>query len=249
MADKAIRPYTCGNCGIIIFPMPAARVRAWLGDSLLHIDLDGAHWRLRKGKDLEELWNELDPALDPEDRIPYWTELWPASLLLAEFLLGSQSEIAGRVCIDLGCGLGFTALLGSCLGARMLGIDFSLDALSLASSHAALNLAPQPRWLCMDWNSCALRKGMAWRIWAGDIMYEKRFARPLLEFMAHALAPAGRVWIAEPGRAVFRYLLDMAAERGWLARPLLKADVAAVRPQKSPIPASIWEFSRQLQQE
>lgn len=227
-----------------IFSMPDLRSRAWLGANFIHVDLVGSHWLLRRGKNLDELWEELDPDLDPDDKIPYWTELWPSSLLLAEFLAARQLEISGQICIDLGCGLGFTALAGQSLGADVVGLDLMPEALEVACSHARLNLAPQPGWLCMDWRQPAVRQGCAWRIWAADVMYEQRFVPALLDFMAYALAADGRVWISEPGRTIFRHFLDEAKIRGWHAKPVLSANVIAVHPQKEKIPAKVWELSR-----
>ena len=84
----------------------------------------GRQWRLTRAADLEELWDAMtaDPHNFEDERLPYWTELWPSSVALAGWLAARQEEIAGRVCLDLGCGLGLTALVGQWLGA----LQFSL---------------------------------------------------------------------------------------------------------------------------
>ena len=80
----------------------------------------GRGWRLERAADLEALWDAMteDAAAFEDERIPYWAELWPSSLVLAEWLALRRADIAGRRCLDLGCGLGLTALVGQWLGAR-----------------------------------------------------------------------------------------------------------------------------------
>ena len=216
---------------------------ALLASDAIHVQLDNMYWRLCRGRSLEELWEEIDPGRDPDDCIPYWTELWPSSLLLSAFLLANAREFSGKICIDLGCGLGFTALLGQLAGGRVIGMDNMREALQLARRHAPANLAPQPLWLCADWREYPLRSHKAWRIWAADIVYEKRFTKPLLGFMVHALAPRGRVWIAEPGRAIFQQFLETALESGWRARRRAVSPVASLYPQTAQSTVTIWEFS------
>lgn len=218
--------------------------RAWQNAASIHVMTCGQHWLLRRGKKLEDLWEELNPEEDPDDLIPYWTELWPSSILLASFLFDHADEFAKNICIDLGCGLGFTALVGQSLGGTVLGTDYLPDALKLAKSHAGTNLAPQPFWLCADWRRPAFKPRIAWRIWGADIVYEKRFTEPLLTFMDYCLAPGGKVWIAEPGRAIFQQFLQKATQTGWNVREASTARVSALYPRTPAIQASIWEFSR-----
>lgn len=92
----------------------------------------GRQWRLTRAADLEELWDAMtaDPHNFEDERLPYWTELWPSSVALAGWLAARQEEIAGRACLDLGCGLGLTALVGQWLGARVTAVDYEEAALA-----------------------------------------------------------------------------------------------------------------------
>ena len=75
----------------------------------------GRLWRLQRAADLETLWNAMldDPQNFEDERLPYWTELWPSSIALCRWLEERRAEIAGRPCLDLGCGLGLTAMVAS----------------------------------------------------------------------------------------------------------------------------------------
>lgn len=79
----------------------------------------GRDWKLKRASDFDSLWDEMvaDGRADADEHIPYWTELWPSSIALCSWLSERRDEIAGRSCLDLGCGLGLTALAAASLGA------------------------------------------------------------------------------------------------------------------------------------
>lgn len=99
----------------------------------------GRSWELTRAADLEQLWHAMtdDPRNFEDERLPYWTELWPSSVALAEWLALRREEIAGRPCLDLGCGLGLTALAGQWLGARVTAVDYEEAALGFADKMLA----------------------------------------------------------------------------------------------------------------
>lgn len=161
----------------------------------------GRDWKLKRASDFDSLWDEMvaDGRADADEHIPYWTELWPSSIALCSWLSERRDEIAGRSCLDLGCGLGLTALAAASLGAHVTAVDYEFDALHYARVNAAANgISPEPVWLAMDWRHPALREGSMDRIWGGDIMYETRFVAPVLSLFSHCLAPGGKAWVAEP---------------------------------------------------
>ena len=207
----------------------------------------GRRWELLRAANLEELWEAMteDPRNFEDERLPYWTELWPSSLVLAQWLERRRAEIAGRICLDLGCGLGLTALVGNLLGARVLGLDYEAEALHFAARNAAHNgLVPGPLWTVMDWRRPAVRRGIAERIWGGDIMYEKRFVAPVMRFLEHALCPDGVAWLAEPGRNVYDAFLQALHGGGWQGRRVFGAQVEPLYAQPVPVTVHVWEISR-----
>ena len=220
-------------------------VAAAAEDAAIIADCAGRRWRLARAANLEELWDAMteDTAAFEDERIPYWTELWPSSLVLADWLALRRADIAGRACLDLGCGLGLTAIVGQWLGARVLGMDYEEAALGFARRNADLNGVAQPLWALMDWRRPGLARGAFARIWGGDIMYEKRFVAPVLRLLAHALAPGGKAWVAEPGRAVYEAFRHALSAESWTARRVHSAEAAAPDGQGRPTVA-IWELTR-----
>lgn len=210
---------------------------------VLRLSVCGRDWELERAADLETLWETMVDFNDDE-RLPYWTEIWPSSLILCEWLREHQQRIAGRQCLDLGCGIGLTALVGQWLGAQVLGMDYEPDALAFARKNALRNKIPVPGFVAMDWRRPAIRAHSISVVWGGDIMYESRFAVPVLDFLDYALAPDGVAWFAEPCRAVYDAFRSSVANRKWGCRRVLETTVAALYPQEKPVPVRIWELSR-----
>ena len=219
----------------------------------------GREWILRRPADLESLWQAIASDDSPEymqefvddERLPYWVELWPASIALCDWLLLNRERVRGKLCLDLGCGLGLTAMAASSLGAKVIAMDYEKDALDFARVNAALNEVPQPLWTVMDWRFPAVNQESCDFIWGGDIMYERRFVTPVLDFLEYALKPGGAVWLAEPNRNVyddFRSALHgrnskRARGRDWGSERVYTSQVDPLHVQKSKVSVSLWELS------
>ncbi len=206
----------------------------------------GRSWVMHRPAALETLWDAMtEEEFGDDERLPYWVELWPASVPLSEWLQSRREEIAGRLCVDLGCGLGLTAMVGTWLGAKVLAVDYEEEALRYAKRNAEANGVPQPLWAALDWRKPALAPRSARYIWGGDIMYERRFVAPVLAFFEHALAPGGRVWMAEPNRDVYQHFRGALATGGWLARRAASVRTDAVYAQPEQVSVTLWELSKE----
>jgi predicted nicotinamide N-methyase len=211
----------------------------------MELAICGRVWKLERRADIESLWAQMgEGALDEDERLPYWTELWPAGVALCSWLFQKREAIRGCICVDMGCGLGLTALVAQWLGARVLAMDYEPEALRCARENAVRNEVTSPFWTVMDWRRPALAPRCAHWLWGGDIMYEARFASPLLDFMEHVLAPDGCVWVAEPCRSVYDVFRNALHSRGWAGRCVYEQPVEARYAQSVPVTARVWELRR-----
>ncbi|MDL2267755.1 50S ribosomal protein L11 methyltransferase [Desulfovibrio sp. OttesenSCG-928-G15] len=221
-------------------------VNARMEPGRITLSLLGKDWELFRPADLESMWDAMtDDDFSEDERIPYWVELWPASLALAAWLQKQQAYITGKTCLDLGCGLGFSALAGSWLGARVIAMDYEAEALTYASRNTRVNAVPAPLWVAMDWRQPAVKPGSCDCIWGGDVMYENRFVIPVFDFINYALAPGGKVWIAEPGRDAYDNFKRALLTGGWHSRCVAVNKVEALHVQDVPVSVKLWELSRQ----
>lgn len=209
------------------------------GREALTLQLAGRSWRIEREGDLETLWDSIADDTD-EDLIPYWVEMWPAGVALAEHIAANKERIAGRLCLDVGCGLALTALAASWVGGKVVAFDIVSEALAFARDNAALNDVPQPLWLRMDWRAPAVRPRAFPFIFGGDVIYERRFFEPLEALFRYALAPGGRVWLGEARRDVSKPFPDRFRERGWHVEHL------GVQKRTSPtssMTVNLWELT------
>lgn len=222
----------------------------------------GRKWHIYRA-DMESLWENMDSdaealqAFADDERLPYWAELWPSSFGLAAWLAEKKNCFSGKACVDLGCGLGFTALCGTYLGARVLACDYEANAVALTDFNARKNALPvcayadffaeQNACLCplhMDWRKPCFGAGSFSFIWAADIAYERKFMPEILKFLDYALAEDGVFWIAEPSRTVYAYFLEeianfpLAIEKVWSREtPKINEHILSAR-------VNVWEVKR-----
>jgi predicted nicotinamide N-methyase len=152
--------------------------------------------------------------------LPYWALVWPSGLALAETLLAHPEALRDKRTLELGCGLGTTAIAALATGASLSVADCFAETLLFCRYNALRNAGRQPRTLLLNWRTPAGREACVARapfdaLLAADILYEQDDLEPLLELVPRLLAPAGAFWLAEPGRRVSRAFVETAAARGW----------------------------------
>ncbi len=99
----------------------------------LNVKIKGRSYVISGPMDLEGFWEELSNKDElSDDKIPYWCELWPSSLLLGKFILTNPHLFRHKTCLDLGCGLGLLSIILKFCGARLISQDLSYRSLIFA---------------------------------------------------------------------------------------------------------------------
>ena len=221
-----------------------ARLRARLAERLALRDMPvrlprtGHEYQVLTPADHDRLLDEAEA--DPEQHLPYWAEIWPSGVALADLALERADALAGQPALELGSGLGITAAAALMAGAELLAADYSPVSLALCRYNTLRNAGREPHTLELNWREPPaelLERADALRgypvILAADVLYEARDIAPLLALITRLLAPAGTLWLAEPGRESSRRFLAIAAEQGWQRESLEHhgpwPDVGAVR--------------------
>lgn len=170
-------------------------------------------YRLRRVRDLDKLVDEVDDALFNEDeRLPYWAELWPASIGLSRYLAAKESICANKTVLELGCGLGLTTLVVAHQNPRQfLSSDYEQDALDFAAENFKLNQIHPPKFQLIDWREPDLDRRFECIV-ASDVLYEKRFFRPLVDLFNTYLEDEGQVILSEPGRPIARAFFQLLVD-------------------------------------
>ena len=145
---------------------------------------------------------------------------------------------------------------------RLSALSLKLIAIAaMVVDHVAFTFVPYgtPLWTVMDWRQPAVRPRSIFRLWGGDIMYEKRFVAPVMHFLSHVLADDGAAWVAEPGRGVYEAFLqalhggglfpnalDGKQHLGVEGRRVFTERVEPLYAQPVPVTVAVWEIRRRV---
>jgi predicted nicotinamide N-methyase len=171
---------------------------------------------LLRPRDSDELLAE--EAFDHEELLPYWAEMWPSSVALAQ-TVGAHALRGTRV-LELGCGLGLVSIAATRAGGRVLATDWSAEALRFTSDNAARNDA-RVETMLVDWNAPgAIVEQGPWQLVLGsDVLYEQRNVDQMLGLLPRLVDRSGEVWIADPGRQTSMDFL-LRSKRDWARKTI-----------------------------
>ena len=157
-----------------------------------------------------------------EKQLPYWVDVWPSGVALADLALSRAEDLAGKPVLELGCGLGVTATAALAAGADLAVADYAPLSLAFCRLNALRNVDRPPHPLAFNWRdplpeilSSLGHLPPFPLILAADILYERRDIAPVLTLIERLLAPDGQLWLAEPGRQTARAFLNALAAAGW----------------------------------
>jgi predicted nicotinamide N-methyase len=187
------------------------------------VALGGRTVRMLRPRDGDAVLDELLAEDDPEEeRLPFWTQLWPSGTALARAVTGRP--LAGRRVLELGCGLGLVSVAAALAGAEVLAVDRSPEAVTFTAANAARNGATVATAVCAFDQPEPLLAEAPWDlVLAADVLYEQRNVPVLLWLLPRLVGPAGEVWLADPGRNGLDRFLSGTEATGW-RRDQLPAD-------------------------
>ena len=160
------------------------------------IAVGGLELSLLRPPDPDRLIDEA--GFEVDEFMPYWAELWPSGLALANALparprraRGRRARLRARRPVARRCGP----------GARVTAVDWAAEAIRLLARTRPGTTSSSTR---VHRRMERLRRAPSISRSRADLLYEERNGDALLELLP-ALAP--RVLLAEPGRATARGLL------------------------------------------
>jgi predicted nicotinamide N-methyase len=191
------------------------------------VALGGRSLRMLRPRDGDAILDELLAEDDPEEeRLPFWTQLWPSGTALARAVAGRS--LAGRRVLELGCGLGLVSVAAALAGAEVLAVDRSPEAVTFTAANAARNGARVTTAVCAFDQPEPLLAAAPWDlVLAADVLYEQRNVPVLLWLLPRLVGPGGEVWLADPGRNGLEAFLPGTEATGW-RRDQLPADAGLV---------------------
>ena len=172
--------------------------------------VDEHTFSILKPANSDDLIREEDFVKD--ERLPYWADVWPSSIILAGKLLELNGR--GKTALELGCGVGLSTLAATSAGFDVLSTDYYEDALDVTRANVFRNLATIARTRLVDWRHFPEDLGTFDLVFASDVLYEKEYAELLPVLLRRLLVPGGIALIADPGRVAAPVFVEACATNG-----------------------------------
>jgi predicted nicotinamide N-methyase len=205
--SKVDRPVLAGNALVTALNR---RFRTSVEDATI----DAHTFSILRPANSDDLIREEDFVKD--ERLPYWADVWPSSLILAGKLLELDGH--GKTALELGCGVGLSTLAATTAGYDVLSTDYYEDALDVTRANVFRNLGTLARTRLVDWRHLPDDLGKFDLVFASDVLYEKEYAELLPVILDGLLAPAGMALFADPGRVAAPVFVEACAQHGLAIR-------------------------------
>lgn len=217
-------------------------------EEIVTLPWSGATMSVLRPATIDELLDRAEH--DPEQNLPYFAEIWPSGIALADLLSEQPGFVAGRRVLEVGCGLGVTAVAAARTGATLTICDYFTESLTLAKHNLHAADCSVERAVQLNWrDEASIERLLAGAqfpvIIAADVLYESRDIDPLLTFFERALEPMGTLIIAEPGRPVARRFFDRADTRGWDGGEIARHDGPWPDPKDKGVSVTIHTLRRE----
>ncbi len=186
------------------------------------INISGIEIHLLRIVNVDELYENLVSKGEDHDdvkdeRIPYWSDLWPSAIALSEHIVKSKLITNESTVHEFGCGLGLPGVVAGKLGADVLFTDYLQEALDFAKQNWELNTNNDAKFQLMDWRNPD-RNLKADVLLASDVAYEKKS----FEFLPHAfktlVKPNGKIIVSEPNRLYAQEFFKSLSFRGFAVK-------------------------------
>lgn len=136
-----------------------------------------------------------------DERIPYWTEIWPSALALSEFIIKNHGLFERKNIIEIGSGLALPSIVASEFAKEIIITDYLEDAINFARANVLLNERMNVNFSTIDWRN--INTDIKYDVvLASDIAYEKRSFEFIPKAIETLLKDDGVCYISEPSRAM-----------------------------------------------
>ena len=146
---------------------------------------------------LSQLDSNDDNVMD--ERIPYWAELWPSAIALAEYVSELDNSEVSFI-HEIGCGMALPSVLCGKLGHKVMMSDYVEAPLQFAEANWHLNNTSQPLTMMLDWRNIPDNIEKCDLLLAADVAYEGRMFPAVINAFQRLTKNGGKIIFTEPNR-------------------------------------------------
>jgi ETFB lysine methyltransferase len=154
--------------------------------------------KILRPKSVDDLISEED--FNRDGRLPYWADVWPSALGLAERIVKEQGP--GRKLLELGCAVGFVSCLAAKVGFEVTAIDYYSEACDFTRLNAHRNGLSLSGTRAVDWREYPEDLREFDVVIASDVLYEKPYCDLVAACFARSLACDGLGILSDPQRTL-----------------------------------------------
>jgi predicted nicotinamide N-methyase len=154
---------------------------------------------VHQAENVFNFWHAWEKELGKECDVPYWATVWPASIVLARYLLDHPEIVNGKSILDIGCGAGVVAIASVKAGARsVIANDNDSTAIHMTKLNAEANSADitfdKTNLISSDTQiDCDI-------ILAADMFYHRPQAEAMLRYLRQSQKNSVRVIVSDAER-------------------------------------------------
>ncbi len=165
--------------------------------------------------DPDEVLNSVSQdEFDKDEQLPYWADIWPSSEAIFEYCTKHPIKKGSKIC-EIGAGLGIisAAISASAKESFLVSTDISKDSVFYIQENLKKNKLKGES-ACCDWRYSPFKEKFDIIIGA-DILYEERWAKPVITFIKENLKPDGYALISDPNRKHWQNFKTTAQNEGF----------------------------------
>lgn len=180
------------------------------------VELEGMHLEMDVIANFDEV---LDAYADSDpndtDKIPYFADIWPSAIGLAQYLVQHPEVVQSKTVIELGCGLGLPAIVSAKLGAAAVtATDFHPACIPYCKANAIKNGVGHIHCQTLDWRNPQIDQAFDCII-GSDLLYEEPQIHALLHCVAQIQKPQSQFILADPLRKHMQAATERLEQAGW----------------------------------
>lgn len=156
-----------------------------------------------------------------DENIPYWAELWPASVGISNYIVENSLSFEGKSVLEIGCGLGLAGICAKYLGAEVLMTDYLEEAIEMACENWELNFDDAPNVIQFDWRKLDLKQQFDIVI-GSDILYDQSNFPFLLKLFSEIIQEDGMLILSDPKRSHARNFIKELESLGFVVEIIQK---------------------------
>ncbi|MBI2519206.1 MAG: methyltransferase domain-containing protein [Bdellovibrio sp.] len=150
-----------------------------------------------------------------ENLCPYFGQLWPSALGLAQFL--AQRPLHDVDMLELGAGLALPSMIAAQRGAKVVASDFHQDVKAMFNFNCRHNQLERfnLNYYSLDWRESLVTQRFS-VVMASDVLYEGRHPEEVASALTRWCLPGGKIIVADQGRGQLQRFVSIMEQQGFV---------------------------------